>query len=336
MEISNPRRILAVSLDDSTEHLSHVIKGLTGSHPTPQSRPQEYADEIPTPTTPGGGGEEKETLAGTTHTLRLATRYYAASIPVWLDVVSSPVEWAASFLAEEAREVLEALGGLVVVFEIDGVRSGELVGEVGRVVRDGLGGWEWDGVGIALGIGGGGGAAEEGELDEWEDLCAGFGMEFVHLVEEGKGAMDGGRNEFGERVGVARVLEALEANDWDSGGGGGGGGDGMGGDEEEEDGEGDEEGGDEDEFDPEKMGFGFDREDFAGLKKAIWDAGRDGTGEGEEGQGVGGAEPSEEEVQKVERMMRRLMAVRETIDGLPEEQRKRVAKRAVGEVMKEL
>lgn len=47
-------------------------------------------------------------------------------------------------------------------------------------------------------------------------------------------------------------------------------------------------------------------------------------------------ELGDEDVQKLERMMLKLQAVRDATAGLPEEQRKRMAKRAVGEVMKEM
>jgi hypothetical protein len=332
------------------------ILDLTGTHPSPNPSPspeQETAD----------------TLAGTTHLLSLATNYYTASVPIWLDLIASPAEWSASFLSAEAKEVLDVLGGVIVVFSLPSASSSslgsdsastlgtsssqtppaqtspegkgrdgheqvkQLVTHVGNVVREGLGGWEWDGVSLAVGIGEG----EDAELDEWEDLCAQSGLEFVHVPrlgggDTGKGEQKNGRNEFGERMGMSRIVEALEANDWS---GGGMGGDGE--DEEEEDHEddraakgkgllGDEE---DDEFDPERLGFGFDREDFVGLRQAIWGGG--GGRDGEEEEEVG-----EDDVQKLERMMMKLQAVRDASAGLPEEQRKRMAARAVGEVMKEL
>ncbi|KAK4451942.1 hypothetical protein QBC34DRAFT_377913 [Podospora aff. communis PSN243] len=331
MEISNPRRILAVSLTESTEHLSRVIKDLSGTHPQP-SNPQ-----------------EPSSLAGVTHHLPLSTQYYTASVPVWLDVVSSPGEWADSFLAPEAKEVLDVLGGLLLVFNVGGshasgsssvaegkAKTKEFISHVGRVVRQGLGGWEWDGVLLAVGVGDlSKGEEGEEEMDEWEDVCTEWGLEFVHVSGTAvKG--EEGRNEFGERMGVARALEALQANDWGGGGGGEEGGEEFGGFVPRED---------EDlgEFDPESMDFGFDREDFVGLRKAIWSAGReDGMDvDGGEGSEVkkGGDEDEEMDdgdVQKLERIMLKLQAVRDRTAGMSEEQRKRIAKQAVGEVMKEL
>ncbi|OHF02756.1 alpha and gamma adaptin binding protein p34 [Colletotrichum orchidophilum] len=384
MEVKNPRRVLAVSLADSTQHLSRVIKDLTGNHPEPAST----------------------TLAGTTHILPIKTSYYTADVPIWLDLIASPAEWSASFLSPEAKEVLTVLGGLVVVFALPSSSSSPLspsstpapapattpapaiplsppsveetralITEVGRIVREGLGGWGWDGVGLGIGVG-------DGQADEWEDLCAEWGLEFVQ-VRGGK--KDDGRNEFGEKMGISRVLEALESNDWDAAddmdspsdldsdpGAAAGGGRGLSrrprplasGDDDDDD----------DEFDlddPENLDFGFDRADFEGLKKAIWnldqepededddvveedEAGatttttttgskaassskgaatieRDAKKSGEEKE-----ELDAEDVEKIEQMMRKLQAVRDLSAGLPEDQRRRMAKKAVGEVMKEL
>lgn len=73
------------------------------------------------------------------------------------------------------------------------------------------------------------------------------------------------------------------------------------------------------------------------MKQAIWEAGQDGGGQGKgKGNGEEDEEPDDEEVAKMERMMMKLQAVREAGEGMPEEQRKRMAARAVGEVMKEL
>lgn len=123
-------------------------------------------------------------------------------MPLWLDLIASPRDWASSFLSEEAREVLAVIGGLVLVFALPAgagdngdaaaaaaalaAAARELIREVGRVVRDGLGGWEWDGVGLAVGVG-------EGPTDEWDELCAEAGLEFVQVT----GREEGRRNEFG-------------------------------------------------------------------------------------------------------------------------------------------
>lgn len=170
-------------------------------------------------------------------------------------------------------------------------------------------------------------------------------------------------------MGISRVLEALEANDWTA--------------DAAPDVDTDAEEGsdvprkprplaagsdDEDEFDlddPESLDFGFDKADFEGLKQAIWNfeqeqagnAEDNGAAKGKEGNGEGSADKqgetekanekekkkadesedlNGEEVEKLERMIRKLEAVRDMSAGLPLEQRRKMAKKAVGEVMKDL
>ncbi|KAH9241197.1 hypothetical protein K456DRAFT_1856278 [Colletotrichum gloeosporioides 23] len=364
-EVSNPRRVLVVSLAESTQHLSRVLKDLTGAVPEPAST----------------------SLAGTTHLLDIKTSYYTAQVPIWLDLITSPAEWSASFLSPEAKEVLSVLGGLAVVFALPPPSSSTttaaptsssspppaaaaaaapappptadetraLISEVGKVVREGLGGWAWDGVGLGIGVG-------EGDAEEWEELCAEWGLEFVQ-VRGGK--KDDGRNEFGEKMGIPRVLEALESNDWAADAGPD-----VDSDLEEVEAEmaglprkprpladGDD---DEFDFDPESLDFGFDRADFEGLKKAIWNLEQeqqqqaDDVDEGKKSDEKKDGEASKnaaeketaacdeeerldaEEIEKLEGMMRKLQAVRDMSAGLPEEQKRKMAKKAVSEVMKEL
>lgn len=132
-------------------------------------------------------------MAGITHSLNLTTPYYSAEVPIWLDTPDSPELWSSSFLTDEAKEVLSVLGGLVVVFSLQDDK--ELVKEVSKVVKEGLGGWEWDGVGLAIGVG-------EGVTEEWEDVCAEGGLEFVQVT--GK---DDGKNEFGGKRRQSSVVE---------------------------------------------------------------------------------------------------------------------------------
>ncbi|KAL2886285.1 Alpha and gamma adaptin binding protein p34 [Ceratocystis lukuohia] len=326
-DVQNPRRILAVSLDTEGHHLSRIITELTGSSPEPV----------------------EDSLAGTSHQLPLTTAYYSADVPIWLDLVSSPHEWSETFLSDEAKEVLEVLGALVVVFSssvsprdtagqavesgttIAKPTSGDLLREIGRVVKDGLGGWEWDGVALAIGAG-----EDSTFADDWEDCCAELGLEFVSVRGGDKGQ---GRNEFGETMGIARVLEALQANNWASG--------------SEDPGQ-DGADSDEDQFDldPDNLDFAMgDPSDFEGLRQAIWGEisaresaaaateKADADGETKEGPTVENPDPFEsgpDDVEKIEKLMMKLKATREMGEGLPEAQRKKMAKKAVLEVMKEL
>jgi len=209
-----------------------------------------------------------------------------------------------------------------------------------------------------------------------------------------------------EKTGIPRILEALESNDWaqedmdileDLG---------IGSDDDDDD-FGAFTGGQtngrssrkkDTDIDPESLDFGFDREDFEGLKRAIWTSGQEvdafappittattataatssSTAIGADGSeatqpittkiaedATAQAAPSRgdrikasdqnpeisgtddraeqhlddddaEEVEKIERMMLKLSAVRDMAAGLPEDQRRRMAARAVGEVMREL
>ncbi|KAL5612892.1 hypothetical protein BROUX41_004031 [Berkeleyomyces rouxiae] len=351
-DVQNPRRILAVSLDSQGHHLSQIITEISGSAPEPVD----------------------DSLAGTSHQLPITTAYYTAEVPIWLDLIASPREWSETFLSDEAKEVLEALGALVVVFSSSASpkdtvvtkaaaestpestrdkktesaqtasTSGDLLREIGRVVKDGLGGWEWDGVALAIGVG-----ENETYMDEWEDCCAELGLEFVVVRGSPK---DKGRNEFGEKMGVERALEALQANNWASG----------------SDGVGQDDGSDDSTFDldPDNLDFAMgEPSDFEGLRQAIWDeistreSAVEEPGAGTSAEpldkhaahatpdqpGLGSDQQTEspdplgsgpDDVEKIERLMLKLKATRDMSEGLPEAQRKQMAKKAVLEVMKEL
>lgn len=145
------------------------------------------------------GSAPNQPLAGSSHTISLKTRYYSADVPIWLDLIGSAEEWATSFLSDEASEVLAVLGGLVLIFAIPdepasdetAEKTRDLITQVGKVVQDGLGGWDWDGVRLAVGVG-------AGNPDEWDEMCAEVGMEFVQL--DGDGASASQLQDFGGRL----------------------------------------------------------------------------------------------------------------------------------------
>lgn len=242
-------------------------------------------------------------------------------------------------MSEEAAEVLAVLGGLVVVFALptdlgpggSGGEVGHLIRQIGRVVNEGLGGWDWDGVRLAVGIG-------QGEADDWHELCAEAGLEFVHLDHIEGGDEIGGKDDLAaderaEKTGMARVREALEANDWEqepaamSA---------IGKESSEMADEGEDEGlggGETDTSDP--IGFAIESADMDGLREAILKgatAGGDGGEDSEDREEEG----DEKGVAKVEEMMKKLQAVREAGEGLSPAQRRKLAAQAVGEVMREL
>lgn len=157
---------------------------------------------------------------------------------------------------------------------------------------------------------------------------------------------------FTEKTGISRVKEALESNDWD---------------QLNEDPLSDfdearsDKSDDAEDFDPESLDFGVDRSDFEGLRMAIWETSRLETGDADnalskqaetdvskaadvkagpaadtnDGEALD-RDLDDEDVAKVEKMMRKLQAAREMGEGMSEAQRKRLAARAVEEVMREL
>jgi hypothetical protein len=154
-----------------------IIKGLTGSSPEPT-----------------------ETLAGTTHDYPIKTPYYTATVPIWVDQITTPTTWADDFLLPEAKEVLSVLGGFIVVIKKPIDESGfekvkELLEAVGKVVRDGCGGsgygGTWDGVAVVVGMGNGMAGGLEREEAEWEDVCADEGFEWVDWEKKGRNEFHG-------------------------------------------------------------------------------------------------------------------------------------------------
>ncbi len=181
MEISNPRRILAVSLPDSG--LLDLIQGKGINFKLLYSLTRGIGFSGSKPSLNG------DAIAGTTHTWPIKTAYYTAIIPIWLDEISHPQAWSSEFLAPEAREVLAVLGAFVVCFKKPADEKGlkavkELLESVGEVVKEGCG-MVWDGACLAVAMPQSSTPYLEKSFEEWEELCQEFGFEFVDF--EGKG-----------------------------------------------------------------------------------------------------------------------------------------------------
>jgi hypothetical protein len=183
MEISHPRRILAVSQPDSG--LLDLVKS---SIPLSQNTPR-----FLTPDADLTGIEATltaDTVAGTTHTWPIKTPYYTASIPIWLDEITEPQTWSAEYLAPEAREVLTVLGAFVVCFRrpidenaLKEVRA--LLENVAEVAKEGCG-YSWDGVCLAVAMPQSTTPYLEKSFDEWEEFCQEFGFEYVDFESKGR------------------------------------------------------------------------------------------------------------------------------------------------------
>ncbi|KAF5877147.1 putative alpha and gamma adaptin binding protein p34 protein [Botrytis fragariae] len=309
MEISHPRRILAVSRPDSG--LVDLLKGLTGSAPALTG----------------------DSIAGVTHDWSIKTNYYTASVPIWLDEIHEPEIWCKEFLAPEAREVLTVLGAFIVCFrkpvdEAELQAFKVLLESVAEVVKEGCG-YTWDGVCLAVAMPQSTTPYLEKSFDEWEELCQEHGFEFIDFESKG-------RNEYSGKVtipmkfsvllltpvepmGLERLKEALEANEWEGG---------------DDDGEGIDLGDFEDDGDDNKsIGFGIEAAELEmemfGMKQAIYGKSSEKTNPEEEVE-------NEDGVEQLEALMLRMQAVKDMGADLPEAERKRFAAKAVNDLMKTL
>lgn len=148
------------------------------------------------------------------------------------------------------------------------------------------------------------------EHEEWEDMCLNYGFEYIDFSAQGT-------NEFGEKVGFERLKEALEANEWE---------DNDLSDEELDLGD--------LQLEDEEDGNDFVRDEaemtaeIFGVKAAL---ARDDL-EGDEADFM---PPNQQEtqVEDLNRLMGKLMAVKESSAGLPEAERRRMAAKAVSELM---
>lgn len=301
MDIKHSRRLLLLGAPQcGSLDLTHA---LTGSAPS---------------------ADASGSCAGLTHEWDVRTAYYSATVPLWIDEISDVDEWKGEFVKEEAGEVVRAVGAWVYVFRLphgsdEGSASGEVEEKTMGALQEVLeahAGYGAESVLLAVGMpgngSGGGTALAKEKREEWDDVAMQYGFEFVEFAAQGV-------NEFGEKQGVERVREALEANEWADEEGGGEGDLGL------EDGDGDEFG-----------DFGFGREEaemtaeLFGLKASL-------LGDGEEdedgfGEALGDTE-QKNQVDDLDKMMSKLMAVREQSADLPEAQRKRMAAKAVRELM---
>jgi len=281
MEIKNPRRILSVGAPDAG--VLKLLQALTDSAPEPLSG----------------------TTAGLTHDWRLETKYYTTTIPIWIDEIANVHEWRTEFVKPEAREVITALGGWIYCFKKPvEEQDASVIRDTMQAIADviecacGFGG---DQVCLAVAMPQSTTPHLEKSGEEWEELAADYGFEYVDFEATGK-------NEFGEPMGVQRIREALEAGEWESN-------DVPDfGDEEEE----------EAEF------YGSFAAEEVEMKTELRDmkGALHGSGERDE-------EPGENEVEALEAMMKKMVAIKEMSQSMEESERKRFAAKAVNDLMKD-
>ncbi|KAI5819052.1 hypothetical protein BZA77DRAFT_305591 [Pyronema omphalodes] len=343
-EISNPRRILLVGNKKSGKLT--VLKALTGSLPITLTTDAPHA--------------------GLSHELRLETPYYKVTVPIWVDEIpepakvpittSNPVSTPAAIDAkipeDETSIYFKTLAAEAKASEASASASSVAAGDAGgagdainpasatatattpaeeeeeetletwtqnycspaaREILEVLGSiiitFRQPSISVIESIGKivkSIGRDWDGVLlaisltkpsEEIEDLCQRHGFEVIDFQAKGK-------NEYGETQGMVRVREALEANDW------------VGGDGELQGLSDDEE---EDRDGVMLVGEEMQRE-MLGLRQAI---AADDTDEVED----------EKEVEKLEEVMQRLVMLRDLGPEVSKEQRQRMAREALRDLM---
>ncbi|EGP90334.1 uncharacterized protein MYCGRDRAFT_68912 [Zymoseptoria tritici IPO323] len=297
-----PRRILFLSISPSP--VLDVVKDLTGSAPAPAL---------------------DGSTAGLTHEWHAQTAYYSTRIPIWIDEIQDVQAWKEEFLKDEAAEVVSAVGDWVYCFYApkteDGEKNTQKVEEVMRCIQEIVerhGGG--DSISIAVAVNGKSAKPEGVQMhaEDWEDRCTEFGFEFVDYAAVGK-------NDYGEKVGFERLKEALEANEWD----------------EDDAADGDDLLGLDDlGLADDLEGSGFNREEaemtaeLFGMKAALYGNENFDEVDNEASHASTGATGDQPDpVDDLDRMMSKLLAVKEQSADLPEAQRKRMAAKAVRELM---
>ncbi|THW31429.1 hypothetical protein D6D22_10162 [Aureobasidium pullulans] len=274
--------------------ISRVVKEITGSAPTPDA--------------------STGSLAGITHEWNVTTAYYTAAIPIWIDEITDTTAWKSEFLNPEAKEVVQAVGAWIYCFNSSDIKKESADDDaevtisehveatmkaVAEVVEKACG-MMWDGTRLAVDLT----PANKGRSTiNAEEICLDLGFEYIHIDATGK-------NEYGENLGMERAKEALEANEWSAS---------LADDDDDEDNVGG--------IDDEQAQMNAE---LWGLKASLLDP----DNEGDE------AEGSALEIEGVEQMMRVLDMMNianwiiETTAGMPENERKKYAARAVDDLMK--
>ena len=223
------------------------------------------------------------------------------------------------FLKPEAKEVVDAVGAWVYCFRVlqNGKPSAEAESTMKAIqeVLEEHAGYGADVVMLAVAVPRSKAIATDGGSDqaEWDDMCIQYSFEYVDYSATGT-------NEFGEKTGPERLKEALEANEWAASP-------------------------DDDDADLDMDDFDFDTEgdmnsfardeaemtaELFGLKSSL--NGDDFDPDVDEF-----VLPNQQadNVETLDRLMGRLLAVKEQSADLPEAQRKRLVAQAVRDLMKE-
>jgi hypothetical protein len=283
MEIKNPRRILTLGAPESG-----VLKLLSGKNTRRVASFLKTVNILPELT--GSAPEPTSgSAAGLTHEWLLETKYYTATLPIWVDEITDVTEWRTAFTAPEAREVITALGAWIYCFRKPVTQTDlSTIKDTMQAIADAIEracGFSGDQVCLAIAMPQSTTPYLDIPSEEWEDICTDTGFEYVDFEKTGK-------NDFGEKVGLQRVRESLEAAEWDSVEGLG-----FANDEDGENGE---------------EGFGGFAEEEAEMNMELFDMKGALHGFGDEEGGEATAEDEAKEVEELEVMMRKMIAIKGT------------------------
>ncbi|KAF2156648.1 hypothetical protein K461DRAFT_289045 [Myriangium duriaei CBS 260.36] len=192
--VQHPRRLLIVGKPDCD--IAGFVTRLTGDSPV------KNADG---------------SVAGSIHEWSLKTKYYSANVPVWIDEIVNVATWKDEFSQPEASEVIEAVGGWIYCFDKSAASPHEnhatddtkaAIEAIDSVIQKACG-YSWDGLKlvVALSPAGKNPAATTYQNEELDDFAVDHGFELVDADTAGK-------DDFGEQQGLARIVESVEANDW--------------------------------------------------------------------------------------------------------------------------
>ena len=294
MDVKYSRRILAVGAPDPA--ILKVIKDLTGSAPTPH---------------------ENGSTAGLTHEWDLQTRYYAAKIPIWVDEIPDVAAWKTEFLKPEAAEVVQAVGAWILYFrESDNGSISQEAEDAMKAIQEiseKHANYAADAVMLAVAMRNvESDGSNDGAQEEIDDVCLQHGFEYIDYTAKGT-------NKFGEKTGLERLREALEANEWP--------------DVTTTDDDGLE--ADESDFDAENGMRGFAR-DEAEMTAELFGVNAALAGDDFEPEADDIVPPNQQasQIDDLDRLIGRILAIKEQSVDLPEAQKKRMAAKAVKELLK--
>ncbi|KAA8916886.1 hypothetical protein TRICI_001005 [Trichomonascus ciferrii] len=149
----------------------------------------------------GKTGKLVESHSGLTQPYRIENKYYTADLDIWVDEFEGKDgldEWVETFCSEEAKEVRDAIGGLIYTFDPrhpEWYEHTEKFSQFVELLETEL----WEGVCLAV---------SRGHCRKGDELME-LGFEHVNQLADAT-------NQFGERDGIERIKEALEGYEWTS------------------------------------------------------------------------------------------------------------------------